>query len=48
VLRVLSPLLGNMEIATLHLSATLWVIAFAGFALAYAPMFFAPRADSSA
>ncbi len=48
VLRVLSPILGSMEIAALHLSATLWVIAFGGFAVAYAPMFFAPRADTTA
>ncbi len=47
ILRVLSPVLGGMEIAALHVSATLWIIAFGGFAVAYAPMFFASRADSS-
>jgi uncharacterized protein involved in response to NO len=46
ILRVLSPVLGGMETPALHLSATLWIVAFGGFALAYAPMFFGPRADS--
>ncbi len=48
LLRVLSPALGAMETAALHLSATLWIMAFAGFALAYLPMFLAPRTDSAA
>jgi uncharacterized protein involved in response to NO len=45
VLRVLSPVWAGHETAALHLSATLWVIAFAGFAVAYAPMFFGRRVD---
>ncbi|MDA0366988.1 MAG: NnrS family protein [Proteobacteria bacterium] len=46
ILRVVSPILGTMEIAALHLSAALWIIAFGGFALTYAPLFFAPRTDA--
>ena len=47
ILRVGSFGLGGMETAALHLSATLWILAFAGFVLAYAPMFFGPRVDGT-
>jgi uncharacterized protein involved in response to NO len=47
LLRVLSPMLGDMQTGALHLSATLWIMAFAGFALTYAPMFFRPRVDAA-
>jgi uncharacterized protein involved in response to NO len=47
ILRVLSPMLGDMQTGALHLSATLWIMAFAGFALTYAPMFFRPRVDAA-
>jgi len=46
VLRVVSPALGEMSTPALHLSATLWVIAFGGFAVTYAPMFFGQRAGA--
>lgn len=45
ILRVLSPVLGGMEIPALHLSATLWIVAFGVFALTYAPMFFGARSS---
>lgn len=47
VLRIVSPSLGDAATPALHLSAALWIAAFFGFALVYAPMFFGPRADAS-
>lgn len=47
ILRVVSPALGEMSTPALHLSATLWVIAFGGFAVTYAPMFFGQRSGAS-
>ncbi|WP_068082951.1 NnrS family protein [Polycladidibacter stylochi] len=44
--RVFLPLISDaLYTMSLHISATLWVIAFAAFALRYAPMLTTPRAD---
>jgi uncharacterized protein involved in response to NO len=47
LLWVLSPALGELSTPALHLSATLWVIALAGFAVIYAPTFFGHSADGT-
>lgn len=41
--RVAAPFLPSLQMRLLEASATLWVLAFAGFAIAYAPMLTRPR-----
>lgn len=47
LMRVLSPTLGELSTPALHVSATLWIITLAGFAVIYAPIFFGQRADGT-
>lgn len=47
LLRVSSPALGEWSTPALHLCMTLWVIAFAGFAVIYALILFGYRTDGT-
>jgi uncharacterized protein involved in response to NO len=46
LVRVLAPMLSNLQPVLLGASAALWCLAFFGFACAYGPMLLSPRAGS--